>query len=47
MRNSIEMLERWLELRDTDEALRTRVLAKGRELIARRQSEQGGSNVDG
>jgi exonuclease SbcD len=39
---TIEMLERWLELRDTDDALRERVLAKGRELIARRQTEQGG-----
>jgi exonuclease SbcD len=44
---AIKMLERWLELRDTDEALRGRVLAKGRELIARRQSEQGGGSYDG
>jgi hypothetical protein len=41
------MLERWLELRDTDEALRVRVLSKGRELIARRQAEQGGGNNGG
>ena len=47
MRNSMEMLKRWLELRDTDAALRGRVLAKGSELIARRQVEQGGSSSDG
>lgn len=44
MQDSVKMLEQWLETRDTDPALRERVLAKGRELIERRRQRIEGEN---
>jgi exonuclease SbcD len=40
-RDSLKMLQRWVEVRNYDQALRERVLERGRELIERRQLEQG------
>jgi exonuclease SbcD len=40
-RDSLKMLERWAEVRNYDQALRERVLERGRELIERRHLEQG------
>jgi len=40
-RDSMKMLQRWAEVRNYDQALRDRVLERGRELIERRQTEQG------
>jgi exonuclease SbcD len=47
-RDSDEMLRRWVEMKEYDAALRERVLAKGREIIAkRRQRFEGGSGERG
>ncbi len=40
-RDSIQMLQRWVEVRNYDQKLRDRVLERGKELIERRQVEQG------
>ncbi|MEX2314942.1 MAG: hypothetical protein WD628_04430, partial [Thermomicrobiales bacterium] len=46
-RDSLKMLQRWLEVRNYDPALRERVVERGRELIERRQLEQGRSGSRG
>ncbi|HEX5164274.1 MAG TPA: exonuclease SbcCD subunit D [Thermomicrobiales bacterium] len=46
-RDSIKMLQRWVEMRNYDPALRGRVVERGRELIERRQLEQGRSGSRG
>ena len=40
-RDSLKMLQRWVEVRHYDQALRERVVERGRELIERRQLERG------
>jgi exonuclease SbcD len=46
-RDSLKMLQRWLEVRNYDQALRDRVIERGRELIERRQVEHGRSGSRG
>lgn len=46
-RDSMRMLQRWVEVRNYDQALRERVVDRGRELIERRQVEQGRSGSRG
>jgi hypothetical protein len=41
------MLQRWVEVRNYDQALRERVVERGRELIERRQLERGRSGNRG
>jgi exonuclease SbcD len=46
-RDSMRMLQRWVEVRNYDQALRERVIERGRDLIDRRQVEQGRSRTRG
>ncbi len=46
-RDSLKMLHRWVEVRNYDQALRERVVERGRELIERRQHEHGRSGSRG
>lgn len=46
-RDSLKMLQRWVEVRNYDKALSERVVERGRELIERRQLEQGRSGNRG
>lgn len=45
VRDSMRMLEHWVEQRDYDSALRARVLERGRDLVHRRKSGGGGKDV--
>lgn len=47
-RDSMSMLQRWVAMKDYDQALRDRILARGQELIERRRHRQEGEpNLDG